>query len=216
LINLSRGFCLVLAITLNFAEDGKYIKFYKKTKLKMSNNSQDEEPMDDVTFKAFLKSKAVPLKLKNTAKELPYDLKFYWRWQNSDGTGSWNQRIYFGNYFRLQQNKVTSMTIGPGTPFKTDTIVVILNPDPKLHPKTFAVKIKSKRAEIDPSYKTEPGFIISPPLMELLYSAAHEVGIKLPAPKKEGDTVVITCDLIPWKPKVGPANQNICILKILD
>lgn len=177
----------------------------------IEENYQDPPPIDDYTIRKLLRDGAIPARLPSVGKrEITYDLKFFWSRGSAD-VASWGHRMYFGNYFRNPALQASSITIGPGKPFKTDSIVVLLDAPPSSEI-TYAIKVYNEGKE-NGKGRYAPGCINSKPLIDLLYKSAKECGITLPLPKFVGDTVVITCSLIPMV-KDGTENLKICILKI--
>lgn len=171
----------------------------------------DQAPIDDYTFKRMLKEGVIPSKLQKGSREVDYDLKFYWQ-NGIKAQGSYNYKVYFGNYFRNPKLKVESMTIGPGKPFKTDSIVVLL--DPPKSEKAYSITVYDDRPdEKGKATRFAPGSINSKALIELFLKTAEEMGIHISQPKKPGEILSIHCTLIPYV-RNGVEDLKTCIVRI--
>lgn len=183
----------------------------------MNTDSQREPPIDDYSFNRLLHSGKVPLKLLRGAREVDYDIKFHWTFKVKGGRGSFQHRIFFGNYFRNPQLDAVAMTLGSGKPYKTESIIILLDPDPLQHEQLFPVNAYlSQQSKTNPDRRHSiPGELRSKALIELLYKTAKEVGIPLYTPKRDGDTVSISCTLTPLPGKEkGTVDLKTCVVSI--
>lgn len=167
-------------------------------------------PMDNDTFLRWLRSGKVPVRL-TASGTVNYDLKFVAR--NAGRTRKTNSyRIHFGQYFRDPALKATSMTLGSGTPYKTESIIVLLDPPPT-NSTSWAISAYTHQKQEGRSEIFTVGDIGSRALIELLFSTAKEVGIGLYPPKKPDESLEVSCSLIPMK-KGDTVDNKICILQI--
>lgn len=169
------------------------------------------KPMDDLTFRHYLKSGKIPVRLSTQNDGPEYDIKFFVR--NKGNRFPTNQfRIYFGNYFRLPSLKIESMSIGSGKPYKTDSIIVLLNPPSSIE-KRFAVKSNWEQKTPGRNPSITVGYLDSRSVISLLLETAKEVGIPIRMPNRPSESMSMFCRLIPLV-KDGVEDPYKCILQI--
>lgn len=175
----------------------------------------EKGPIPNAHFQALLRQNMRPLKMPSNAKAIDYDLHFVWRQADSRGFKSAQFRIYFGNYFRNPEEPYSSITIGPGKPYKTDSVIVHLDPPSDVVGATYSFKPRMERKQYRTGYLYHTiGQISSKALIDKLYETAKELHIdSLVVPKKPGETVSIKCSLLPIK-KGDEFDRRICVLQI--
>ncbi len=168
------------------------------------------EPMDEETFQRFLRSGQVPLRLAKTIATVAYDIKFHWRNRGNRFKAS-QFRIYFGKFFRESSFPIEAISIGPGTPYKTENIIVLLNP-PATVEKRWDVKAFRRNETPGRKVNYTVGHIGGKSLVELFFESAAEVGINIRKPNKPSESVNIQCTLIPFG-EIKESDTK-CILQI--
>lgn len=173
----------------------------------------DVAPMDVFEMQRLMRSGKYPVTFVRQPHEINYDIKFYWR-NPGKGFSSGGYRIFFGNYFRDPNLNATSMTIGPGKPYKTDSVVMLLDPPSAEH--RYSILPYTEQTQHSKGRKgLIPGTLASKSLMNLLFEAAKDSGIKMSAPQQPGEILSIKCKATPLiKDKVE--NKKILVLNIFE
>lgn len=175
--------------------------------------AHDEPPMDEFEMHRLMRSGGYPVTFVKRPNEIDYDIKFYWR-NPGNRFSSGGHRIFFGNYFRNPNLNATSMTIGPGKPYKTDSVVMLL--DPPSAENRYSILPYTEQNQLSKGRKgLIPGTLASKSLMNLLFDAAKDSGIKLSAPQQPGEILSVKCKVTPLiKDKVE--NKKILVLTIFE
>lgn len=172
------------------------------------------KPVDDISFARFLRSGILPIRMDGAPKYINYDLKFIWKNESGRNRGLY-ARMYFGKLFRDETLGIENISIDSGVPFKTDSIIAIMNP-PSTFLKRYTVKPWHLQHTEGKAPQLNGNCVNNKELLKDFFSAAKAAGYtEIDYPKKPMNSISVYCTLIPYIDKVkNPANYKMYILQI--